>query len=748
MPFCRVTAHEEADSLSEGRTIDTLIAHVRGFDYHQYPYYSFTKYESRNISLNDVDPLNIDQKYMRKHRWIRDFIEKNDLNNKFSVPLMTDERVEQNYWRNTPKRELAVVTGIRRDGLNNIFDTSDILQVLIGEKYSDVNIFESSFRLDRHTLYSPVGKKALEHYAYELLYSSTLDSVKVYHYAYKGKDPDEFALSGDIIFLVDSVPHIKYIRMMLPHKRHLKSLENLYITQEFDDTPDGDWTMTRNDVMAELRPWGNWGKLCYIKTQRYSAFSLDSIDNNLLRGRSALRYDPKAEFKDYNFWAQYSKDIPADSLKPDTINRALIPRDPYAVTGAKVRINEIIGYISEVPAMRIPMAVTRALVNNYIETANPPKFVIAPTRSLVSFNDIDGLRLRFGGSTTARLNRHLFFDGYVAYGFKSRRMHYLGRLTYSFNEKKYQADEYPHRNIIIESRRDICAIGERSNKRDHDDIFRSFRWGSDYNSMYYQQQRIAFQRDEKFGLAYSFGMSFERDKAAGRHNFGSLQTSEAQFEVTFSPSRSYYHIANTQIPVNSDAPSIGVTHKWGISGLLGGEYNYHLTEFKLYKRWFLGMWGFGKVSFKAGAMWSKVPYPLLLTPTANMSYIIDDESFSLISSTEFINDRYSQLIMSWETNGNFVGSIPVLKRARIKEYFAVRMLWGYLTSKNVPSLATSPWKDNPNKLMDKDRPYIEGVIGLHNIFDILNVEYIHRFTYRHIPNSRKSGIRVSLRLMF
>ena len=748
LSFVRVTAHEEADSLSEELTIDSLISHVRGNNYHRYPYYRFTKYESRNLTLNDIDPLNVQQKFIQKRRWLRSFVERNDLDNKFSVPLMTDERVEENYWRLKPKREVAVVTGIRRDGLNDVFDTGDILQVLIGEKYSDANIFANSFRLDRRTMFSPVGRDALSHYDYELMSSSVTDSVKAYHYYYHARKGDKSAFSGDVIFVVDSVPRVKYIRLMLPHKRKHRSLNSLFITQEYGYSPQKDWVMTRNDVLAELRPWGKWGRLCYIKTQRFSDFSTDSIDKEVLRGRTSLRYDPHSEYRDHNFWAHYVNDIPLDSLRTDSVNRALTPRDPYSVTGAKVRINEIIGYVSRIPALRVPMWITRAYVNNYIETATPSKFVIAPTSALISGNDIDGLRLRFGGGTTARFHRRFFLAGYAAYGFKSKHFYYLGRATYSFNDKKYQADEYPRRNIILEARRDFCPIGERSDKGDHDDLFRSFRWTSDLNSMFYNQQRIMFERDEKIGLTYRVGMSFESDSPAGPHSFDRLRTSEAHFEVEYSPSRGYYYLANTQIPVNSDAPSIGISHKWGINGFLGGDHNFHLTEMKVYKRWFLGNWGIGKSTFKTGAVWNKVPYPLLLSPAANLSYVIDDDNFSLISNSEFINDRYTQLMLSWETNGNFVGSIPFLKRARLKEYFAVRMLWGYLTQKNVSSLDYSPWRNNPDKLMNKDRPYIEGVIGLHNIFNILNVEYVHRFTYRNIPNSRHSGVRFSVHLMF
>ena len=732
-------------------SIISLLTQKEDSSYHRYPFYHYTKYENRNITIHDVDPLNVQQRYIKKHRWFRKFIENNDLDNKFDVPIMTDERVEEHYWRKKPKRELSVVTGIKRDGINNIFETSDILQVLIGEKYGDIDIYDKRYRMDRQTIYSPLGSEAHNHYDYEVISEAHTDTTDVYHIIYHGKKDDKNTFSGDLIVIYDSVPRVKYIRMMLPHKSNLRTLDNLFITQEFANTQQGDWMMTRNDVMAQLRPWGTWGKLTYVKTQRYSGFSTDSIDARILRGRNAFRYDPKADYRDAYFWERYAHNIPADSLRIDSINRALTPVNPYEVTGTvKLRLNELLGYAEDVPGLRIPMFIVKAYLNNFIPTANPSKFIIAPTRALISFNDIDGLRLRFGGTTTARLNQRFFLDGYVAYGFRSQKLYYRARATYSFVDKKYQADEYPHRNIFIESRFDICDVGERSNKSDHDDLFRSVHWQQNLSRMWFRQYRIGFQRDEKCGISYMSGVSVERDRAFGIHTFGTLQTSELQFELQYNRSMGYYYVANRQIPVNSEAPNIGLSHKWGIKGLFGGEYNYHITELKVTKRWFLGNLGISKTIFKSGVVWSRVPYCLMLSPTTNMSYVIDDESFALVNPNEFINDRYTQLFISWETNGNFLGSIRPIRRARLKEYFGIRMFWGALSDKNNPALNDDSRPDLPPgyNIMDEKRPYIEGVIGLHNIFNVLKIEYVHRFTYRNIPNARKSGIRFALHFMF
>lgn len=740
------SAYKEGDSI-EVLMRELITTHYR-YDYHDLDFYHFTKYERRDVDLNDIDPLNLDQAYMKRHKWVSKLVRNLDLNNKFSIPLMVNERVEENYWRKDPAREVAVVTGIKRDGLNKIFDSGDILQVLIGEKYSDINIFNERFKLDYHTIISPVGKSALDYYDYKLLSVSGDESLKVYSVAYNKNGKRKYGLAGDMLIVYDSVPHLKYIRMTLPEEVHLRSIDKIYITQEFRPTSYGVWTLGNNDVMTELRPWGNWGRLTYVKEQRFSNFSVDSIDKKILKGHSPIRYEATAEFQPDTFWVKYNYTIQVDTTNAG-INKSLIPVDPYKPSGAKLRVNEILDYASEVPGMRIPIWILRAYINNYIETATPSKFVIAPTKALISFNDIDGLRLRFGGTTTGHFNRHFFLDGYTAYGFKSHKMYYRARATYSFVEKKFQASDYPRRNISIESRYDMCDIGDRYNKGDQDNLFRSLRWRTNTHRMFYRQQKIEFQRDEKNGMSYKFSMSHEKDVAAGNLTFGSIRTSELRGEVEYNPTMGYYYVSNTQLPVNAQAPCIGLAHTWGIRGLLGGEYDYHLTELKVLKRWFLNNWGIAKASMKSGVVWNRVPYPLLLSPNANMSYVSDDESFSLISNTDLISDRYTQLMLSWETNGNFIGSIPLFKRARLKEYFGFRILWGELTSKNNPNLPENAGSDilapfpDDFYTIEKGRPYIEGVVGIHNIFQILNIDYVHRFTYRDRPNARNSGIRFS-----
>ena len=145
------------------------------------------------------------------------------------------------------------------------------------------------------------------------------------------------------------------------------------------------------------------------------------------------------------------------------------------------------------------------------------------------------------------------------------------------------------------------------------------------------------------------------------------------------------------MPVSLDAPTFTLSHTAGFKGVLGGEYNFNLTEASIRKRFWLGSWGKLDVTARAGAQWNTVPFPLLNLPMANLSYITqNNESFNLINNMEFLNDRYASLNLSYDMNGKLFNRIPLIKKLKWREMFRIRGLWGTLTDKNNPYKSNNP----------------------------------------------------------
>ena len=50
--------------------------------------------------------------------------------------------------------------------------------------------------------------------------------------------------------------------------------------------------------------------------------------------------------------------------------------------------------------------------------------------------------------------------------------------------------------------------------------------------------------------------------------------------------------------------------------------------------------------------------------------------------------------------------------------------------------------------MDKNKPYLEVVAGVHNIFKFFGVDYVRRLTYNELPGVHKNGVRFSFMMSF
>ncbi len=312
---------------------------------------------------------------------------------------------------------------------------------------------------------------------------------------------------------------------------------------------------------------------------------------------------------------------------------------------------------------------------------------------------------------------------------------------------------------------------------DKDNVFTAFKWAQVDKMMFYNSQQLQFEWESEWGLKTTFGLKTEENEAAGRlffhklsdgapfsfpegtllgqqlHN-GKMRTTELNLLLTLAPGRTYINTKQRRLPVNLDAPVFSLQHTMGFKGLLGGQYNYNFTEATVYKRFWMNSWGKIDAYVKGGAQWNRVPYPLLIMPAANLSYIIQDETFNLINNMEFLNDRYASLDVSWDLNGKILNRIPLLKKLKWREYIGVKMLWGNLTDKNNPYLAENAGNNilmqfpEGAYVMDPKRPYVEWVAGIHNIFKILHVEYVHRCNYTSLPTANKHGVRFMIRMTF
>ena len=129
-------------------------------------FYQYTKYQKLTLALNDINPEALKSPRFKKHQWLADQVELNEQTGKLILPASVDETVSQKIYRRKPFDEKTIIKGQKSSGINDFFQTGDILNVVSKDVFTDVNIYDDQVRLLQHPFTSPIGSGAISFYRY------------------------------------------------------------------------------------------------------------------------------------------------------------------------------------------------------------------------------------------------------------------------------------------------------------------------------------------------------------------------------------------------------------------------------------------------------------------------------------------------------------------------------------------------------------------------------------------------------
>ena len=743
-----------------------VIANKKNSDLRSKDFFTYTKYDKMTFSLNEVSEKVFEEGEYKRFAFLKDHVETSPQTGKLILPLTVDETLSEVYYRKNPKSEKTIIKGESNKGITELVNTGEILTTTLKDVFTDVDIYENECRLLQYPFKSPIADNAISFYRYYLQDTIFIDKEKVVDVGFLPNNQQDFGFSGHLFILLtpDSTFQVKRVELSIPRRSDVNFVENMLIAQDFTELPNGDRFVSTNDMLVEMQI-ANFalGRYNVQRVSRITDVSFDEIPRSLFKNIKGDTFrEPDANMQDESFWQNYRQ---------------------VELSSSEGKMDSFLDRLTHIKGFKYVLFGFKALVENFVETGDSlhKNYVdIGPVNTMISGNDYDGLRFRISALTTANLSPHLFGSGYVAYGTQTQNVYWRGQLTYSFNKKAYLPREFPQHNLSVYWLDDVVSPFDKFMPTDKDNMFTALHASKVDQYNHTKELRIDYTREYEDGLKLNAQFTRTRNKAVDAlfyqpldgtgtpvndptHWIPNITTAEFKIGVSYEPNVTYINTKQRRVKVNHDAPILSLSHTRGINGFLGGQYNYNVTEAGIYKRLWLGKFGKFDIDIKAGAQWNKVPFPLLIHPAANTSYIIEDYTFYLISNLEFLNDRYASMLTEWDLNGWLFNRIPLLKKLKWRELIGVNVLWGKLTDKNNP--ASSNFNDNdlfyfPGHFlhdgtyeqntvrMDDRRPYIEWRVGIHNIFKLIEIDYVRRLNYLDDPNTNKWGIRLKARMTF
>lgn len=740
-----------------------VIAAKKSSDLHHHDYYSIDKYSKITFAFNEVTDKIFEEGKFKKFPFLKDHVEVCNETGKLILPISVDETVTRLIFRREPRSEKNIILGQRSNGVNELLNTGDIVNTMLKDCFTDVDIYKDEVRLLQYPFTSPISSKtAISFYRYFIVDTLMVDNKdRCIQVDFTPNNPQDFGFSGSIYIMADSTYRVRKVDMGIPVRSDVNFVDRMRIIQEFQQLPTGEQVLTKDNMLVQLKIAKFLHKFQVKRSTEYSNFSFAPIPDKTFKFKGETLTTANAQMQDKEFWQEHR----ADSL-----------------TKSESSMSQLIRKLEQVKGFKPVLWIAKAFIENFVETSvnpdKPSKVDIGPVNTMITQNFVDGLRLRLSAQTTANFNKHLFFRGYAAYGFKDQKWKGMGEVTYSFNKKAYLPREFPVNNLTFNYSRDVMSPSDKFLPTDKDNVFTSFKWTTVGHMMYYETYKLLWDREWANGLRFNIQARTSKDSPTARlfyqpiHQGGISQdaslnhpyirTYDLSLGLRFQPGVTWINTKQRRIAANNDAPILSLNHTTGLYNFGRADYSYNLTEASIYKRFWLASWGKMDVMMKGGVQWNKVPFPLLIMPAANLSYIMEDNTFNLIDNMEFLNDRYVSLMYSWDLNGKILNRIPLIKKLKWREYIGFNMLWGTLTSKNNPFLEKNQndsrllyfpgnWSNEnfkfQSRVMDQKRPYFEVVVGIHNIFKIFHIEYVRRLNYIN-SDTQKWGIRGMFRLTF
>lgn len=642
----------------------------------------------------------------------------------------------------------------RSVGVEETFNDGS-MDTFLEQAFIEVDIYDDNIDLFLNKFVSPTSSAlATLYYKFFIQDTLTIDNIRCVNVAFSPFNAESYSFNGNLYIAIDNHFAIKRVDLSIPPNLNINFLENLRILQYFNLQDDSIWILEKEDVYANFAMTDFLTKIYAHQTRSYRY--LENGEREYAEKQDTVHFSSKEPLQTEKEPLQPEDEVFWQTHRHVALNRA------------ESDLPKLMDELQGVPIYRGFEKFLEIIITGYIKTSNErhtkSKVDIGQTWAFYSRNPIEGNRLRLGAMTTAHLHPHLFLSGYGAYGFKDQKWKYSATASYSLTKKQHYLQEFPRNDLSFTAEYDLYSLGMQMNDALKDNLFVAMGTSGIANRSYQRRYKLSYTVDWMSGLGISTWWKHTMDTPAGTLAYR-LQVNEDKWvdipefslskvgaEILFSPDMQHYGKnrdgRDAKINFINDNIQLSLKHEYAYRGFSGGDYAYHQTQATVSDRFWLSSFGHIDGYISVGKVWNQVPFPMLASPSVNPSVFMEKNHFHLMQPFEFVSDEYINLHTSYYLKGWILNRIPFIKKLQLREVMTFSGYYGNLTKKNNPAetdgLFIFPEAAHP---MHGDI-YMEGSVGIENIFKVFRVAYYRRFTHLDLPGIKKQGIKIGFRFAF
>lgn len=651
------------------------------------------------------------------------------------LPFYLEENVSEVYSTFKPSRKKKIIIGHQVTELNKRYINNANIQSYFQDQFRDIDLYENNIQLISKAFLSPIAGNAPTYYKYTIKDTIVHQGLRFIELGFEAKSKMDVLFKGSLWVSDDDRYAVYHADMQLGEEANINWVNAINVGLEFEKHPAGQMLPKRANLQILFGT--SKGNALYGKKETYfSKYKDDPIDDAIFVG------------------------IPIEKRyleKKDSIIWDKIRVVPLTKTEANTYTN--IDSLSDMKSINRLMAVGYFLAKSYY---NVGKFEFGPLEYTYSFNEIEGSRIRLGGRTTELLSDKFFLEGYAAYGTKDQELKYYLNVAHTLNGKSIV--QFPAHYLSATIQHDVMEPGRGLSYLKGDGFFQSFR--KNKPTKWLRNDIFKLEHLIEFGNHVSISTAITRHEraTAGTLSFvtggispdtlAGINTNDIQIKLRWAPGEQFYYRNLERTPIRNKFPILSLQYNKGLDGFWSANQRYDALRVKIFKRILMSPAGTADVELSAGKLWGTLYYPILEMPDIQADKSGPLQNFDLISNMEFVADRFIKFAYYHHWDGYIFNRIPLLQRLKWREVTGFKFYYGKLSDHNNPNINTDLIQfDRDDEGLDKTRvmgnqPYMEGIVGIDNIFKIFRVEYKRRLTYLNYPNVSRDTYGVSLHLNF
>ena len=706
-----------------------------------YEFVQYEQYEKMAMSLTNKPEKLMNNKLFKNYKFILENQDTVKLEGKALLPVYLEENISQKYYRKNPEKTKTYVLGNKKVNFGDYVDNNGISNYL-NRLYENVDVYQNNISLLSNQFLSPIADMAPTFYRFYIRDTVEKEGVKLIRLSFSPRNLNDLLFKGTIFVTLDGNYSVQKINMSISKHANLNWVRQLAINQDFEKGSDGRFHVVTSNTMAEFAlTKGANGGVMGERTVSYKNFITNQPANDSVYKGDDVVYTINTANTPDSFWVQH--------------------RTPQ-LTETESKVYSNIDSLQNMRSYKRFMDIATLVLAGYKSAG--PAYEIGPVSAFYSFNPVEGFRLRAGGRSTPKFSKSIYFENYVAYGFKDQKFKYFLSGTYSFNHKSIYG--YPLNYLKLGFQHDTKIPGQEIQFVQEDNFLLSFKRGTNDKWLYNDIFKAEYVREFAKNFSYTLGFKnwkqtpagsivYVKEKGTEQTNVPDVTTSELSAEFRWAPHEQFYQGKVYRTPIFNKYPIFKLRYTAGIKGLMNGEYNYHNINLNIQKRFYLSQLGYTDMTAEGGYIFGKVPFSLLTIHHANQTYSYQLNSYNMMNFMEFVSDHYASVNVDHYFNGFFFNKIPLIKKLKLREVITGKILYGGVRDENNPALNNTLFKFPENAqtgVADTyilgHAPYAEISAGIANIFKLVRVDLVKRLTYLDHPEVSQWGIRTRFKFDF